>query len=74
LDVTGGRLPILSSARLHGGGNDQLRQRELLRILAPPHEAGDLVGLQQMVHGAPQTELVAMLTRAEIARTNANPA
>jgi hypothetical protein len=60
--------------RLHGGRNHQLRQRHLLGVLPAAHQAGHLVGFQQMIHGPAQTELVSVFARAKIPRANTHPA
>jgi hypothetical protein len=42
------------------------RDRDRFRILAPPHQAGDLVGFVQAIHAAPQPVLRTVLAGTEL--------
>jgi hypothetical protein len=58
-----------------GGIKRQVRGRNRPGVLAPAHQARDLVGFRQAVHPAFQAVLVAMLARTKIvARANPNSA
>jgi hypothetical protein len=61
-----GELRFEVSAARNARFFDVAKRRKRFGILAAAHQAGDLVGLQQPVHAAAQTVLIAVLARAEI--------
>lgn len=72
--MAGRDLPGEKFALRGAGVGLEPRGRELFEAVAPAHDAGELVGLEELVHAAAQAVLVAVLAGAEIAVSGPDPA